>query len=148
MELTIKLPDEIAARVRDRDDRDEFIRHAVALALDDESRSLPAHLAISPEIAGGKPRIAGRRITVQDIVTWHELLGRSVDEISADYGLSLAEIHAALAYYFDHREAIDTALRESEAFAESLRRQTPSKLQQRLRERALLLRHDRDEYAG
>lgn len=88
-------------------------------------------------MAGGKPRIAGHRITVQDIVTWHEMLGRSVDEISADHGLSPAEVHAALAYYFDHRKEIDAAMRESEAFVEILRRQTPSKLQQRMSERAL-----------
>lgn len=130
MELTIELPDEIAEKVRNRDDRDEFLRHAVTLALEDSGKPLPAHLAISPEIAGGKPRILGHRITVQDIVTWHELLGRSADEISADYSLSLAEIHAALAYYFDHREEIDAAMRESEAFVESLRCQTPSKLKQ------------------
>lgn len=137
MDVTIKLPDEIAAKVRDRTDRDDFIRHAVILALEDEGKALPPHLEITPGVAGGKPRIAGRRITVQDIVTWHELLGRSVDEISADYALSLAEIHAALAYYFDHREEIDAAMRESEAFVESLRSQAPSKLQQRMSERAL-----------
>lgn len=93
------------------------------------------HLEITPGVAGGKPRIAGHRITVHDIVTWHELLGKSVHEISAEYGLSLAEVHAALAYYFDHREEIDTAMRESAAFVESLRSQTPSKLQQRISER-------------
>lgn len=135
MELTISLPDEIADQVRDRTDRDEFIRQAVSLALAD--RPSPPHLEITPGIAGGKPRIAGHRIKVQDIVTWHEILGRSADEISADHGLSLAEVHAALAYYFDHREEIDRAMRESEAFVESLRRQTPSKLRQRMSERAL-----------
>jgi uncharacterized protein (DUF433 family) len=137
VDLTIKLPDEIAAKVQDRTDRDDFIRHAVILALEDEGKALPPHLEITPGVAGGKPRIAGHRITVQDIVTWHEMLGRSVDEISTDHGLSPAEVHAALAYYFDHREEIDTVMRESEAFVESLRRQTPSKLQQRMSERAL-----------
>ena len=48
-----------------------------------------------PGIAGGKPRITGHRITVQDIVVWHEWLGRSADEIGAEYGLDLAEIYAA-----------------------------------------------------
>jgi uncharacterized protein (DUF433 family) len=88
-------------------------------------------------VAGGKPRIAGRRITVHDVVTWHELLGKSVDEISADHDLTLAEIHAALAYYFDHRDEVDTAMREGASFAESLRERTPSKLQQKLSERGL-----------
>lgn len=127
MELRIKLPDEIAERVQGRTDRDEFIRHAVIVALD-EAEALPPHLERTPGVVGGKPRIAGHRITVQDVVTWHELLGKSVDEISSDHGLSLAEVHAALAYYFDHREEIDASIRASEGFAESLRRQTPSKL--------------------
>ena len=28
------------------------------------------HIAISPEVAGGRPRIAGHRITVQNVVIW------------------------------------------------------------------------------
>jgi uncharacterized protein (DUF433 family) len=34
--------------------------------------ALDRHIEIDPEIAGGKPRIAGHRITVQDVVIWHE----------------------------------------------------------------------------
>jgi hypothetical protein len=34
-----------------------------------------------------------------DLAIWHDRLGKSVDEICAEYALSLAEIHAALAYY-------------------------------------------------
>ena len=30
------------------------------------------HIEITPGICGGKPRIAGHRIRVQDIVIWHE----------------------------------------------------------------------------
>jgi len=41
--------------------------------------------------------LAGHRITVQNIVTWHERMGRSADEIAADYDLSLADVYAALA---------------------------------------------------
>ncbi len=62
---------------------------------------------------GGKPRVAGHRITVQDIVIWHERLGRSADEIATEYDLSLADVYAALAYYFDHREQIDRLIEES-----------------------------------
>jgi len=81
-------------------------------------------------VAGGKPRIAGHRITVQDVVVWHERLGKSADEIADDYDLTLAEVHAALAYYHLHREEIDLSLRESEAFVEAMRQATPSKLKQ------------------
>jgi uncharacterized protein (DUF433 family) len=99
------------------------------------TKTLDQHIEITPGIAGGKPRIAGHRITVQNIAIWHERLGKCVNEIAAEYELSLADIHAALAYYFDHRADIDRSIAEDEAFADALRHRTPSKLQQRLRER-------------
>src|SRR5262245_8430602 len=70
-------------------------------------KTLDQHIEITPGIAGGKPRIAGHRITVQDIVVWHEWMGRSADEIAAEYNLTLADVYAALAYYFDHRAEMD-----------------------------------------
>jgi uncharacterized protein (DUF433 family) len=88
----------------------------------------------TPGIVGGKPRIAGHRITVQDVAIWHERLGRSVDEIAADYDLSLAEVYAALAYYFDHRTEVDQGIEESRAYADALRKRTPSRVSQKLRE--------------
>src|SRR3989304_824621 len=98
------------------------------------SKTLDQHIEVTPDTAGGKPRIRGRRITVQDIAIWHERLGRTADEIAAEYGLTLAAIYAALAYYFDHRAEIDQAIEEGQAFAEALRQRTPSKLLQRLQE--------------
>jgi len=70
----------------------------------------------------GKPRIAGHRNTVQNIAIWHDRLGWSVDEIPSEYDLDLADIYAALAYYFAHREEIDQSIREREAFVKELRR--------------------------
>jgi uncharacterized protein (DUF433 family) len=96
--------------------------------------ALDRHIEITPGIAGGKPRIAGHRITVDDVAVWHERLGMSVDEIASEYDLTPADIHAALAYYFDHREEIDASIAASQAFAEALRKRTPSKLRQRLLE--------------
>lgn len=93
-----------------------------------------AHIEITPGIVGGKPRIAGRRITVQDIAIWHERLGRSADEIATEYDLSLADVYAAMAYYFDHREVIDRDIEESQAFVAVLRQRTPSKVAQKLQE--------------
>jgi uncharacterized protein (DUF433 family) len=94
---------------------------------------LDRHIEMTPGVAGGRPRITGRRITVQNIVVWHEHLGMSADEICADYDLTLSEVYAALAYYFDHREEIDQRLREDEAFVATLRQQTPSVLQAKLK---------------
>jgi uncharacterized protein (DUF433 family) len=87
-----------------------------------------AHIELTPGIVGGKPRIVGHRITVQNIAVWHELLGLSADEIATEYGVSLADVYAALAYYYDHREAIDIAIRADDTFISELRRHTPSKL--------------------
>ncbi|MEE4377294.1 MAG: DUF433 domain-containing protein [Candidatus Competibacteraceae bacterium] len=90
------------------------------------------HIVTKPGIAGGKPHIIGHRITVQNIVIWHERMGKSADEISAEYDLKLSEVYAALAYYFDHREEVDRDIEESEEFVASLRKTTPSILQKKL----------------
>jgi uncharacterized protein (DUF433 family) len=99
------------------------------------TKTLDEHIEITPGIAGGKPRIAGRRITVQDIVIWHDRLGMSVDEIASEYDLTPADIHAALAYYFDHAAEIDRSLREESVFVKALRQRIPSKVSRKLRRR-------------
>jgi len=74
------------------------------------------HIEITPGTCGGKPRIAGTRIRVQDIAIWTEQ-GESPDEIIAGYPqLSLADIYAALAYYHDNQAVIDRQIKESEEF--------------------------------
>ncbi len=93
--------------------------------------TLDSHIEITPGVAGGKPRIAGCRITVQNIVIWHEHMDHSVDEIAKEYDLTLADVHAALAYYHDHRDAVDKRIRDDAHFAAELRRLTPSKLNER-----------------
>jgi hypothetical protein len=46
--------------------------------------------------------------------------------------LSLADVHAALAYYHDHREAIEAEARAERDEADRLKLSHPSKLQQKL----------------
>ena len=96
-------------------------------------QGLDRHIECSPGIAGGKPRISGHRITVQDIAIWHQRMGKSVEEICADHNLGLADVHAALAYYFDHQQEIDRGINESDAFVATLRGSTPSVLEKRLK---------------
>ena len=90
-------------------------------------------IEITPGVAGSKPRIAGHRITVQNIVIRHEWMGLSADEIVAEYGITLGDVYAALAYYYDHRSEISESIRADEVFVEELRKVTPSKLLQQLR---------------
>lgn len=93
---------------------------------------LDRHVEITTGVAGGKPRIAGRRITVQNIVVWHEHLGQGADEIAEAHELTLADVYAALAYFFDHRPEIDASIRNDEAFVTAQREQKPSRLRAKL----------------
>jgi len=53
---------------------------------------------------------------VSNIVLWTEQ-GKSPDEIVADYPqLSLDDVYAAMAFYFDHREEMDHLIREDDEF--------------------------------
>ena len=91
------------------------------------------HIESTPGVCGGKPRIAGHRIRVEDIVVWHEQQGLSPDEILAQFPqITLADVYAALAYYHDHREEIRESMRRDEEFAAVMRAKTPSKLLQKL----------------
>jgi uncharacterized protein (DUF433 family) len=79
------------------------------------------HIEVTPGICGGRARITGHRIRVQDVVLWTEQ-GQSPDQIVADFPqLSLADVYAALAYYHDHREEIDQQIREDDQFVAEMK---------------------------
>lgn len=64
----------------------------------------------SPEVRGGRPRIAGTGVTVERVVGWYKL-GLTPEEIAVRIGhLSLAQVHAALAYYHANREEVEAAI--------------------------------------
>ncbi len=70
-----------------------------------------------------------------DIVVLHEQLGMTPDEIVSIYPtLTLADIYAALAYYFDHRDEIAGDLSEDRQLAAELARETPSRARQKLQD--------------
>jgi uncharacterized protein (DUF433 family) len=81
---------------------------------------------------GGKPRISGTRITVADIVLMHRRLGRALEEIAGTYDLPLASVYAAMAYYYDHKDEIDSSLDQEEALAEAFKKNNPSRLREKL----------------
>lgn len=94
------------------------------------------HIQMTPGVCGGKPRIAGHRIRVQDIAILYEHQGMTPDEIIYHHpSISLADVDAALAYYYDHLEEIRQQIRESEDFATQLAAKTPSILRQKLKAR-------------
>ena len=88
----------------------------------------------TPDTCGGKARIAGHRIRVLDIVAWHEHQGMSPDEIVSQFpSLTLADIHTALAYYFDHIEEIRAEMQDEQRMVEESRRNNPSLLDAKLK---------------
>lgn len=96
---------------------------------------LTQHISKTPGICGGRACIAGHRIRVTDIVVWHEIRGMSPDQIVDMFpGITLADVHAALAYYFDHREEIEDEFRKQDQLAEWVKANIPSKVPQQLRE--------------
>ena len=85
------------------------------------------HLKITPGLCGGKPHIAGHRIKVQDIVISYKDMGLSPAEIIDRYPTwTLANVHAALAYYYDHEAEIQQQILEDEALIQEMKAQTPS----------------------
>jgi uncharacterized protein (DUF433 family) len=92
------------------------------------------HIEITPAVCGGKPRIAGHRIRVQDIVVWHDQMGMSPDEILHHYpSLTLSDVYTALAYYHDNPEEIRSALEADKELVKQLKSQTQSCLQDKLK---------------
>jgi uncharacterized protein (DUF433 family) len=93
------------------------------------------HIEIRANRAGqGRAFIAGTRTRVQDVYALAEIQGLTADQIVEQLPhLSLGQVHAALSYYFDHREQILNELREDEEFVQLMRAQTgPGPLEQRL----------------
>jgi uncharacterized protein (DUF433 family) len=94
------------------------------------------HIKITPGINGGKARIAGHRIRVMDIVLWHNKCGWSPDEIVSQFPqLTLADVYAALTYYWDHKKEIEAEIRRSEEAETKARSRHPSKLMEKLEEK-------------
>src|SRR5437763_1393514 len=94
------------------------------------------HIEIVEGPSGPKARIAGNRIRVLDVVNWYEKLGMSPDVIVHDYPtITLADVHAALAYYWDHHDEIERAIAEEHDLVEEFRKSYAGPLQERLKHR-------------
>jgi len=77
-------------------------------------------LVSSPDVCGGRLRIDGTRVTVNQIVVWYKQ-GYSAEEIANEYPqLSLAQVYTALAYYHANREEVETELRDEKEEAARL----------------------------
>lgn len=72
------------------------------------------HIVRDDGVLGGKPHIAGHRIAVHHIAWWYSQ-GMSAEALAQEYRLTPAQVHAALVYYYDHKDEIDRELAEEAA---------------------------------
>ncbi len=87
------------------------------------------HIVKTPETCEGLPRIDGTRITVNSIVRRVVRARQAPEEVlMAHPHLTLAQIHSALAFYFDHRAEVDGSLEDAERLEGDLRTRFPSRL--------------------
>ncbi len=121
----------------------ETTRTQADIASSTEGREPPApdriRIVSTPGTCGGRPRIDGHRITVEDVAIWHERMGLSPDEIvSSRPTLDLSKVYAALAYYWENRERIDADIVEGERFVAEMRaKMGPGPLEERLKRGAV-----------
>ncbi len=74
-----------------------------------------AHITKDPEVCGGKACIDGTRIRVMDIVAL-ECEGYVPEKMLNVFAvpLTLGQVYAALAYYYDHKSEIEASFAEQE----------------------------------
>jgi uncharacterized protein (DUF433 family) len=72
------------------------------------------HITQAAGVCGGKACIDDTRVRVNN-VAYLAKTGRTPDQILSFYPqLSLGQVHAALAYYYDHRDEIEAELADEE----------------------------------
>jgi len=88
-------------------------------------------LVRSPDVCGGRLRIDGTRITVNQIVAWYKqghspwVSIPSGEEIADQYShITLAQVYVALAYYHTNREEIEADLAAEKTESERLEKES------------------------
>ena len=90
-----------------------------------------AHIVKEPGYCDGKAAIDNTRVRVNNVVFLHKE-GKTPQEIIIEYpDLSLAQIHAALTYYYDRKEEIEAELAADEGWEERFERRKSEALARR-----------------
>jgi uncharacterized protein (DUF433 family) len=84
------------------------------------STEISTLLVRSPEVCGGRLRLNGTRMTVNQLVVWYKQ-GYTPEEIADQYPhLTLAQVYTALAYYHANCEEIEAELAAEKIEADRL----------------------------
>lgn len=112
------------------------------------SRSVPTEIkgiVRNPHIFGGKPIIGDHRISVHTIASFIRQ-GYTAEQIASEAvypDLTLAEVYAALHYYYDHKEEIDREIDEESAEVKRRAQESMSPFAHMLRQHIKELRDQR-----
>lgn len=80
-------------------------------------------IAIDPAVRSGRAYITGTGVTVADVAMVKLYHQQDADGIADWYGLTLPQVYAALAYYYEHKTAIDQQIRAQIRKAEGYKQQ-------------------------
>jgi uncharacterized protein (DUF433 family) len=80
-------------------------------------------ITIDTAVRGGRPCIAGTGLCVTDIVMNAIFHDRTPGQSASDFNISLAEVHAALAYYYQNKTQLDQDIRQQIAMAQQFKQQ-------------------------
>lgn len=76
--------------------------------------------------ADAGPMIAGTTMKVIELVLAQQAYGWSPEELHFQFPtITLGQIYSALAYYWDHREALDQDIKQREEYVEALQKAQP-----------------------
>lgn len=82
--------------------------------------TLDTMLVRTADVCGGKLRIEGTRVTVNQIAVLYKR-GESAEEIAGHYPqITLAQVYVALAWFHSHTQELDDELKAEEAEARRL----------------------------
>ena len=85
----------------------------------------------TPRVRGGKARIEGSRICVVDVVYAHKA-GLTPEQIQAEYpDLNLAQIHAALSYYYANSVEVEADIQRDREWEEGFEERKAGLLRKR-----------------
>lgn len=66
------------------------------------------HIVVRRGYCGGSPVIAGTKFPVRSVVNYVLRQGMAPEELVAEFRhLTLAQVHDALSYYYDHQKEMD-----------------------------------------
>jgi uncharacterized protein (DUF433 family) len=87
------------------------------------AKTVATHITKDPRVCGGKACIDSTRIRVMDLVLLHQR-GLKPEEMLEYFSvpLTLAQVHGALAYYYDHPDEIEADIADGQRVQAELER--------------------------